>query len=521
MHRIKTLSLPLISALFAAAVVPAGAQVSLTLSSEITYRQYQKKLAFTGGLFDVSLNDGQAIYVGGCESSTYNPPGTGGGGCSPGTTGLISGGSIEGIQEGFPYLVVTSVIPAFAIAPHNADKVFLNAAPASTLPRPSGGFRDESFSLFFNLTTTQIREYLITQYFQKTKYTSKQQDKFISQIVPGAYYYSFPRFGAPEQSSAISATIYPMLEGRREINHTEQGFAFTKVNKSKWNKRGFVELSYIKPNVINWIGVNPTNVFAAVDKMYFSIKVIQNPNNPKSSIVENYAGEPISIFPPYQNGSDPRVQIPNPYKGNFTTPPIFDGGTTGVIQIELDRNLQSGGVSYDFSKRTFQIPVRVVNRYTEYEELVFNKNNKSTDILEDTDKDGYNNLNEWILDSNAKSAGSIPEAPRPDLIEEVDTILGLPTGNTFFGFDVPKKLGTVPAVAYTLQRSRDQGKTWKTFKSDRNWSVRTVRSAPISNQPRKITIQVRSLARANGEPVQPPGTINDIYRVKITLRKKK
>ncbi|MES2474874.1 MAG: hypothetical protein V4640_03765 [Verrucomicrobiota bacterium] len=531
MIRIKTLSIPLVSALIAGSTLPALAQVEFSLSSDITYRQKKKDLNFWGGVFDVDLYDGSASIIRGCSFFQYYDPGFFINYCSPGTTGLVSAGSINGIEENLPYVLVTGIYPALAVAPREQDKIVLNAAPASTLPRPAGGFKDDSYSLFYNLTTTEVREYILTHYYKDTTYSKKQQNKYESDIVDGVYYYSFPSLADPERPAPISAVIYPMVEGRKEKNNTVAGFEFSRVNQNKFNKKGFVEMSYMRPNKFEWIGVTPSNIFAAVDKAYFSIKVMAQPNKFNSDLVGNYQGRPISVFPPYQNGGDPRVQLTTSYTDSFTTPPIFDSGTRGMVQVQYKRNFQTGGVTYDYSSRKFQIPVVVVDRYTEYEEVVFDSSTKKSDLLMDTDGDGYNNLNEWILDSDANEAGSIPEAPVPQaVVPDLDYYYYFfyPLQDAYFGFDVKKKLGTRPGVAYNLQVSRNNGKTWQKFKTNGNWSVTTVRRAPAGPFPTSVVIEVRSKISGNGqyyidgtpvEPVQPPGTAGHIYRVKVTLKK--
>jgi hypothetical protein len=206
-----------------------------------------------------------------------------------------------------------------------------------------------------------------------------------------------------------------------------------------------------------------------------------------------------------------------------------------------------------------------VNRYTEYQDIVFSKKSKNTDILEDSDKDGFNNLNEWILDSNAADSTSVPVQPTPtavDALYDLDFLnffgFARLVRNQYYGFTINKKLATSPGVVYTLQRSKDGGTTWTTFKdgyyySDGtysatldptystltgttgagltvDWFVDTVTLAPgigspKENSPRRVEIRVES-----GYPVldiggldyvqdQPPGTANDQYRVKITLAK--
>lgn len=520
----KTLSFSLVTALVAASALPARAQVEFSLSSDITYRQLGKKLKFYGGSFDQDFLDGSAAIIPFCSELIYRAPGYFRGTCSPGTTGLISAGSIDGVEDDFPYLLVTSIFPAQVVAPRNADKIRLNAAPASTLPRPSGGFRDGSYSLFFNLTTTDIREYVLTYYYNHTDYTKKQQGKYDSEIATGSYYYSFPSLRDPNLPAPISATIYPMIEGRRERNNIESGFAYSEVALNKVNKKGFYTMSYLRPNKFKWIGVSPSNVFAAVDDAYFSIKRTQTPKKANSAVADKYNGQPVSIFPPYQNGRDPRVQLTTPYTDTFTTPPIFDSGTRGVVQVQYQRNFKTGGVAYDYSARQFQVPVIVVDTYNEYEGIVFSNPSKKTNLLLDTDGDGYNNLNEWILDSNANDSGSIPVAPFPELVNpNLDDIFYFyfPFRDPFFGFDVKKKLGTKPKVKEILQVSRNNGKTWKKFKTNDDWTVDNVRRPAAGSLAPSVTIEVRSQVIVNGDPIQPPGTVNDIYRVKVTLKKKK
>jgi hypothetical protein len=552
MNRIKTLSVPLISALIGSAALPADAQVSFSLSHEKTYRQDKRGIKFTEGSYDAYLEDGNAFAILGCEQAFYVPPGVMLGSCAIGTTGFLTAGSFnESIDIDEPYFVVTNLIPAAVIAPRDAASVTLIAAPASELVRPSGGFVDDSFSLYFNLNsvTSSIREYDVTRYSTFKYYSSFQRQRFSEEIVPGVYHYSFPRLnpnnlpGVPP--AIIKASINPMAEGNTALNNRLVGFAFKDVNQNKWNK-GFVELSYNKPNKIFWQGLTPGNVVAGIDRLYFSMKVISNPRNPKSDtdLVDHYSGEYHAVFPDFQTTSfeHPRIWLANPFVGRFTTPPIFAGGTKAVVELELDRNLQTGGVTYEFSNRRFQIPVVVINRYSEYVDATFDGAGKAN-ILEDADGDGHNNLNEWILDSSATDRSSIPDSPFPMFheqeIREVDEFENTEdegvVREAYYGFTINKKLGTIPNVVYTLQRSKNFGRTWSTFKSDEDWSVETVRLAPgygsqKANSPERVEIRVESKWNTDGKLItdvgnqvqdQPPGTAFDIYRVKITLKKKK
>ena len=67
MNRIKTLSLPLFTALALSGTAPLDAQVALQLSSQKTYRQNKKAIGFTGGSFNIRLNDGSVTSIGICN----------------------------------------------------------------------------------------------------------------------------------------------------------------------------------------------------------------------------------------------------------------------------------------------------------------------------------------------------------------------------------------------------------------------------------------------------------------------
>ena len=116
-------------------------------------------------------------------------------------------------------------------------------------------------------------------------------------------------------------------------------------------------------------------------------------------------------------------------------------------------------------------------------------------------------------------------------------------GASYFGFDVDKKLETRPAVKYTLQRSKNQGKTWSAFRAGYyytdgtysqvrdplkplNWIVSTVNGVAAGSPRSEIRVRSQVYKTGTGgifvnldEPIQPPGTAGDIYRVKITLPK--
>lgn len=535
MIRIKTLSLPLISAVMATAVTPASAQVELEVSSQKTYRQDRNGVNFEGGRFDVDMHDGDGVYVGGCARANYWPPNVPLDPCPGGSTAFLIFGAFDGAAATLgPYFWVETVIPAIVVEPRRPELAFLRAAPASQLPRPSGGFRDSSFALYYNLHTTGVREYVVTRYDTVRAYTRDQRGKFESEIVPGVYYYSFPRLRNPNLVAPITAVISPMTEGYSKKNNQKTGFQFTRINENRWTKDGFMELNYHAPNRLAWRPLSPSVTYAAVDDVYLSIRVMDNPKDPKSSVdnFDNGLGQAQSVFPGFASGGDPRVLLQNAFVNAFTLPPIFEGGTRGVLEVQIQRAFRPAGVSYDFSTRKFQIPVTVVNRYSAYSDITFEDKKKTPGILDDTDGDGFNNLNEWILDSNANDTAIVPIEPEATLVpQENDTLSGNLIRYDYWGFTIDKKLAVIPAVKYTLQRSVDGGATWQKFVSDSDWLVEQVRlpagAAPRrENSPEKIEIRVTSKwgdipALDIPGNIQPPGTENHRYRVKITLKKKK
>jgi hypothetical protein len=548
MIRIKTLSLPLITALFASAAVPLNAQLTMELSSEKVYRQYKDSDGFRGGNFNVFFTDGMVTSLPGCNWLQYYPPGYFGGLCAQGTSAFLTSGELNGATMDFPYLLVTGISPAQVVAPREAGRVKLSAAPASTLQRGSV-FEDDSVSLYYNLhTATNLREYVLTRYNATYSYGKNQLAKFNSDIVPGVYHYSFPRIGNPRMSAIIKATVFPMGDYSAKNNNKVEGFKFLQVNNNKWTKDGFIELSYLRPNVVKWNPLSASTTYGGGDSMFFSIRVIKDQKNPKSNtvVVDRYSERLQSVFPDFTTDGDPRVSMASPLVSQFNIPPLMAGGTRGMIEVELKRNIQTG-VTYDFSSRKFQTPVVVVNRYSEYADISFPNSNAKADLLKDADGDGYNNLNEWILDSGADNPNSIPVGPIPEF---VDTVYDFDSFGyyfyfgyyrlvrpAYFGFTISKKLNTRPGVVYTLQRSKDNGRTWQKFESDDNWTVTTVNLAPgmgsvKANSPRRVEIRVESkpwteivadedgfLSYITHYNEQPPGTQYDIYRVKVTLAK--
>lgn len=525
MNRLKTLSVPLISAFFAVGILPSSGQLSLTISSRISYRQDNQRVNFQGGTFDMDMIDGNLISEVPCNSFSYYPPGDAGGACALGTGAYLTQGTLNGISLQRPYLVVRSLSPASQIEPFQADLAALTSAPMSTLPRPIVGFVDNSALVYYNLNATDIRQYKFTHYNFALNYGKGESSRFRGEIVPDVYGFTFPGL-IPEgtdfyyRPAALSAVVRPMVEGFAKINNTDSGVKYTSINgQFKFSNRGYVEMSYFRPNIIRWIGFSRDTVFSGVDTLYFSMRPLLDIKNPATSgLVESK-----SIFPSFDNGIDTRVVLTSPFQNSFTVPPIFPSGTEAMVELELQRNAQTGGISYDRSSRKFQIPVVVVNRYDEYTGISL-AGTPSKNILADPDKDGYNNLVEWILGSNAADKGSIPMAPLPAAFQAEDDTGKATTFGSYFGFNVNIQVATVPRVTYILQRSKNQGKTWQRFKTDGDWEVTHVTNVTNYVQTKQIQVRSKQLVSpitpaTTNYYTQPTGTLNHIYRVKIVLKK--
>jgi hypothetical protein len=559
MIRIKNLPLSLISTLLVGFAINAQAQLALDVSSQKSYRQNEKGVQFQGGKFNINFSDGALSSIGGCNFISYYPPRDATYFCGIGTSGYLESGVVDGVTPPDRYLAVTSIASASIVEPGESKLVRLNAAPASTLKRPKAGFNDSSSVISYNLHTSFVEKFTIARYRASTTYTRKQGKKFESDIVPGTYQYYFPRLGQPTVPVAILPVIYPMPEASAKGAAKRVGLRFTSVNQNKWSKDGFMELSYSKPNLFKWTPFDAQSLFLNADALSFAIRVIKDPEKANSPVVEQdgFTSRTQSVFPDFSTNTDPKIFLRNPTTSTFTTPPLLAGGTKGIVELELKRSLKTGGITYDSSSRKFQLPVVVVNKYSDYRDLAFPNKNANTGLLDDADGDGYNNLNEWILDSEANNPEIQPVAPvakfNPTLYDF--DVFGFYYSSSvrivrspYYGFTVAQKLGTDPAIVYTLQRSKDGSKTWQDFPDGYYYNDGTYSVTPISNPflydniawvvqttdykagvgavkanaPARREIQVRtsySFLGPGGPNAAPPGTENDKYRVKISLKR--
>ncbi len=542
MNRIKTLSSPLVAALLASVTVPADAQVKIELSTYKSYRQDPSAMKFSGGIFNIDATDGLAIKLIGCDAPFYYTPTLG---CPPGSTALVTAGAF-GNSTPFlnPYIAVTSITPGVIIEPHRPELVKLRAAPASKLKRPAGGFADDSYTLFYNLHQLEtVRDYTITGYTTSMSYLSTERSRFEKEIVKGVYRYEFPRLNLPNLVVPISATIYPMPEGIAKLNNRKTGVQFDTKGQS-WDPDGFLKLDVNGSSIVKWSGFSPSIVFAGVDRLYFSLKFMRDPTdstsatlyvNPEDPAYKDTSDTtvplPASVFPPFVTGGNPRVLLANPYVTSYTLPPILPGGTKAIAQLELQRTFQTSGVAYDFSTRTFEIPVAYYDSYATYRVARFGGTAVPLSGLDqDFDGDTFTNFTEWVLGTNPANAFSFPTntiastvlppvflSPVPALVRDdlfipavLDPITFEVLTPGFWGIKVTKKQYTDPLVIYTLLRSKDLGVTWAPMVTDpADWTV-TDNATTVS-----IASNIKN-PPITGIPIQPPTTVNHLYRIAIT-----
>jgi len=490
------------------------------------------------------LNDGNAYY-GSCARRSLNwfgpsilPP------CPTPATGFVSNGptaSLWGSPIANLYYEIASVVDPVAIEPFAADHVILHAAPLSTLPRPAAGFVDASWDMFYDISgSSNVADHRITLYGYERDYSlfdattgagvSSQESLMDAQIKPGIYQYYFPMLGNPTRPVTLSARYFTIAEGYRSIGSVKQGVKYTYPNV--FGQDGFALMNLKDFKAITWTGMNVNNVYASVDKLYLAVRAITDPysaysvNSPTGARTETDVYQyPPTYFPSYIAPSTDHILLTNPLVSSYTIPPItwlieiapqtlthpeiycikeLNAGTKGMLELELARNAPVSGVIYDTSDRKFQIPVIFGNSYDAYAQKTFGAAKAYSvpaAIDQDFDGDGYSNMLEWVLNTNAASKTSTP-------LLTPKFIASNPTTKTaaYFGFVLDKGHEFVPGVEYLeVLRSTDKGKTWVPMASSSDpktgWTViNTLDQATIVSSPYTTSVTA---------PL-PPNTAHDL-----------
>jgi hypothetical protein len=515
MSRLKTLSLPLASLLALWTATPVHSQNTyFSLATSKTFRQgTEKEHAFRGGALDLAFRDGLVVFRAGCVDSFFFNPG---GGCPLGSNGFITFGAFGSEPDPTPYLSVLSVTPALIVEPTLPDSPHLYAAPASKLPRPLYGFEDGGIGLFYDLfNPDSLREYKVTVYNYSREYDASELTRMNQETVPGTYYFRFPKLNSPEEPVILSATVRALPEGFAKLNSV-----FTGVNFDTglgFDSDGFMRVNFNRPTTLRWSGFGSNLINANTDRLYFSIRYLSDPTDSQSetSFTNPATGaSPASIFPGFVSGRDPRVTLANPFVTSYTIPPIFPIGSTGVVELELNRNLANSGLVFDTSSRRYQIPIRFSSYYSDYAARSFGSNSRKTGIEEDFDGDTFNNLTEWVLNSRAQDFQNIPANLKVKFVPAVfDTSVVPPLVITpaYFGLKTSNSQGYVPGVIKTLQRSTAVAPVpdnWTDMVSDDDWDLIYT----------ETTIELLSKrVSAQGVPILPPGTTAHKFRFRVSL----
>lgn len=483
-----TKTFPIISGLFLTGQLTAPAQtgnVNFTFNggSVANYRQSPEGVNYQGGTYDVFLRDGFITYLPGCIAPFYFPPG---GGCPPGASGFITAGDFDGdgIEDPGQYLSVTNIASAVIVEPFRPEEIRLISAPPSLIPRPLAGFTNDSRSLFFDIQTTAIRQYAVTQYEFSRVYTSSERTRFDKEIVPGNYQYAFPSLSSDTIPAIVSINNFQTLDGYRKINNQRVGFRFTDVTFDD----GFAVLNPFQINTFRWEGNTPAFISPGVDRLFFSIKPLTDPFDPTSDPVQydpenlEFPNPTLPIFPNFLGPEASRVVLPSPLDNRYILPPNFLApGATGVVDLEFVLFRPTNNVVFDQSTRRFRLPVRVTDPFfipppPEASEAAFNSAN------EDFDGDGVSNFTEWVFGSDRADASSVPETPSLNFVSAppasqvsksdsgVSTLSDEVAPEGAWEFVVQKKQNAVPALQYDIERSTNMV-DWEVVQDDENWIV--------------------------------------------------
>ena len=435
---------------FAAAlclIAAQSAEAQLSMRYRVTKSCFQSAAfsqAFTGGNFVVVTEDGNA-YLSPCAFHPSPVPFPADPiFCPLGATGFIASGDVDrdGVRDDLSYWSLSKVVPAAYIEPYRPDRVFLAAAPASTLPRPLGLFVDGSATVFYNIQTTSTLQYDLSAYGLVRPYGAGLGElaRLKSDLPYGQYVFTFPAVGRPDQSLALPISIVPFIEPFQPTTAEKINF---RITNSRWNA-GALELD---PRVINkftWQGNNSSVIRTGVDVMHFGI---YDPT------------DTFTTFPP-----SGELLIPNPLTTYYNLPPFFyNVGDTGVGRLSFDRNLAVNQFTADLSRRVFKFNVSFIDTYSGFAVISFPLGSTSSRVAAggDFDGDGFSNVLEYAYQSDVLNKSIIATSTVNAPTNLVVTPLPLnfkqitfPTDSTVFP--------PIPGVPNILQKSINNGVTWIT-----------------------------------------------------------
>ncbi len=411
-----------VSALVASTTL-GQAELIFTQGSIRTYRQAPDAVNFREGSMLVRLRDGNFVYMaGGCPNRSlfYYPPSIP---CPIGATGYVVGGDADndGNRDEFTYWSVMEVIPAFYIEPSRPELCTLFAAPPSKLPRNVLGFTNWSTDVYYNIQTEAVTEYNISFYRLDIPYTTRGQ--MDAEVVQGTYRWSFPKLRDPDGIKLIiPVENYAIPEGLLKKNNVSSGFRFLRLNGKGLvrNANGFVLMDPRLIATFEWEGNAANNIFPNGDQMFLSLArlaatPVGDPNRAVDLAAQTY-------YPGFVAPGTSRVLLANPLVTKATIPPGMitipaPVGTPpsgeGLLRLAIERFMPSGGVSYDTSARTFELPIAFTNTYEGWAAVRFPAGTSAANRAPgaDPDRDGKTNIQEWPGNFDPMNAASKPPAP--------------------------------------------------------------------------------------------------------------
>jgi len=373
---------------------------------------------FDGGRFSAILRDGLFIYRPGCAFNgsidSFGPLVAPGINCPIGGTGLVSSGNVflegelddpdvdaEPILADNTYWQVTTMLRAKTFEPFRSELCRLVAAPASALPRPLDGFEELGVIVFYNMRTPEPEDYNIARYEFERFYGSWPADdevetsegsRMLKEWVAGQYVFQFPALNRPNTPLNVMVRLFPFVDAYDKSTPAgRQGFKFL---GNRWDGEGYYQLDPRLVNTLSW-QVSKGGL-VRTDKLFFSI------DGDDADLDDDI---PARNFIP--DGS--RVRISNIQATSYKLPPgFFLIGDTGMAKLDYQRALFMTTSSSDVSSRSFKMPVKFVDTYAGFATL-WGGYKTSTKLADrapgaDFDKDGFNNVTEFAMESNPSDA---------------------------------------------------------------------------------------------------------------------
>ena len=489
MNRRKNL-FAVVSALVASTTL-GHADLIFTQGTTRVYRQTPDAVPYRSGSLALRLRDGNYTYDAGCPMApggpqrgpVYYPPSNPLPPCPLGATGYIVSGDadMDGNRDDFTYWSVIDVVPAFYIAPAHPELCTIFSAPPSTLPRNISGFTDWSTDIYYNIQTEAVTEYNLTLYRYDRTYASRGE--MDDEVVVGNYRWSFPRLGDPYGTKVvIPVENFPIPEGRIKRSNVWNGFRFLRLNGLGlvWNANGFVMMDPRVANTFEWEGNSSDNIYPTRDSLYLSLfRLVALPAGDPNRDIDAAAQ---TYYPGFVAPGTPRVLLANPLLKSGVIPPgmiqiVGPIGTPpsgeGMLRVQFQRALPTGGISYDTSLRTFELPIAFANTYAGWAAVRFpaGTSSVSRDPGADPDKDGAINSKEWQFNTDPMLATSKPPAPVLAFVQGRSLRSTDTATSGYWETKHPKIPNAWPPIQYQYEFSTDL-QNWSVVEADNpDWAV--------------------------------------------------